>query len=311
MLRRLLQALLAPRHRANLTAETHFAKNHQIPRQWPVAKTRDDGQQGRQVGAGLDHLDATDHIDKHILVTDLQAPVTVQYCQQHGQAIGVGAYRHPPRVPALTVIDQRLQFNQQRPGALPHHHHYTARTHLLATRQKDRRRIFYLPQALFTHGKNAELIDCAKTIFVPPQGAKAAVATGLQHQEAVDHMLQYLGSGEGAVLGDMADQHQDSAGLLGEANQQRGALAHLGDAAGSGLDIRQVAHLNRIDHQYFWFQLFGSGNHGLDIGFAKHLQFVGRQAQALGAQGNLRQGFLAADVECGQLLREVAEGLQQ
>ena len=41
-------------------------------------------------------------------------------------------------------------------------------------------------------------------------------ALALEGQDAIDHVLQNLGAGDDAFLGDMADQHQNEALGLGQ-----------------------------------------------------------------------------------------------
>ena len=123
-------------------------------------------------------------------------------------------------------------------------------------------------------------------------------------------MFQNLRAGQAAVFGDMADQKQDGAGLLGETGQVSGAFAYLGDTARGGLDICHVHHLNTVYHQNPGFFGLGHLHDSFDTGFRQHLQVFGWKAQPFGAHGHLLEGFLTGDVQSGDAGSQVADGLE-
>ena len=109
----------------------------------------------------------------------------------------------------------------------------------------------------------------------------------------------------------MPHQEQHGTGLLGEADEVGGALAHLGHAARGRGYLLGVHHLDGIHHQHFRFHFLRRGDNGLHIGLGHQPQFVGGQLQSLGAHGHLLQGLLASDVQGVHGRRQVAHGLQQ
>ena len=88
-------------------------------------------------------------------------------------------------------------------------------------------------------------------------------------------MFQNLRAGQAAVFGDMADQKQNGAGLLGETGEVGGAFPYLRDTARGGLDIRHVHHLNTVHHQNPGFFCLGHLHDSFDTGFGQHLQVFG------------------------------------
>ena len=74
----------------------------------------------------------------------------------------------------------------------------------------------------------------------------AAVAFEIQHR--VDHVLQHARTGDGAVLGDVADQHQREFARLGELDQLEAGGAHLRHRAGRAVDRVEPHGLDRVDH---------------------------------------------------------------
>lgn len=101
---RLAKTLLTIRHRTNFAGQTNLAKHHQIARQRLIAKARYDRQDQCQIGAGLDHFNATHDVDEHILIADHNAAVAVQNCQQHRQPILIEADGHAPWITQMAIV---------------------------------------------------------------------------------------------------------------------------------------------------------------------------------------------------------------
>jgi len=171
--------------------------------------------------------------------------------------------------------------------------------------------VLYFLQALFQHGKNAQLIDRAKAVLDASQRSVAAVAGAFQQDGAVDHVLQHLWAGEAAVLGDVANEEQDRAGLFGEAGEIGGAFTNLGHAAGSGFGFGDMHHLNTVHYQNPGFFRFRHLHNPLDAGFRQHFQIFGGQPQAFGTHGNLLQGLLTGDIQSRNAGRQMTDGLKQ
>ena len=124
-------------------------------------------------------------------------------------------------------------------------------------------------------------------------------------------MLQHLGPGQGAVLGDMPHQQQHGTGLFGKAGERGGALTHLGHTAGSGLQGGQEHDLDGIHHQHPWLFLAGQIQDLLHIRLCRQPQLFLGQLEAVRPHGHLGQGFLTGDVETLLGGRQLAQGLQQ
>ena len=112
------------------------------------------------------------------------------------------------------------------------------------------RRIAHLPQTVLPHLVDAQLGRAAETVLDAAQDAVHIMLVALELQHGIHDMFQHLGTGQCPLLIDMADQYHGDVALLGEFQQQRGALAHLRDAAGR--TVHSLCHdgLYRIyDHQ--------------------------------------------------------------
>ncbi|MNC16111.1 hypothetical protein D3C75_639570 [compost metagenome] len=232
VLGRLLQPLLAGGHGPDLPRQPHLAEHHQILGQGLIPEAGDHGQQQRQIRTGLLDLDPADHVDENILIRHLQATVTMQHRQQHGETVVIHPHRHPARVGNLGVVHQRLQLHQQGARPLPDHHDDGAGGLLVTTAQEDGGGVAHLLHPLPRHGEDAKLVDRTEAVLVGAQGPKTRVVGTVQQHGAVDAVLQHLGAGQGAVLGDMAHHEDGDMILLGVAGEQGRRFAHLGDGAG-------------------------------------------------------------------------------
>jgi len=82
-----------------------------------LSERGNNGRQQCQIRRGLRHLDAADHIHEYILVAAMQ-PLRDDAAQPGAWPDDSGPCPPPPAgVAPLAVIHQRLDFNQQRPGA--------------------------------------------------------------------------------------------------------------------------------------------------------------------------------------------------
>ena len=228
----------------------------------------------------------------------------------HGQTLLIQSYGHALGVAASSIINQCLQLHQQRACALPSYRGYTARRIYVASLQENGRRIRHLFHTQVSHGKDAQFIHRAKTIFVTAKGAIAAACWAIQHHEAVDHMLQHLGPSDATFLGDMPHKNDDDVLLLGEPGKKRGGLADLGNGTRGRIHGLHLHDLYGV--QYYDFRTLGFNELGDDLstGLRGDAEPVHGQLQALGAQGQLLQGFLTGDIEHTLICSQRRGGLQ-
>ncbi|MDT4838658.1 hypothetical protein FQZ97_724200 [compost metagenome] len=237
--------------------------------------------------------------------------MAVQHRQQHGQAVLVETQGDAAGVGQMTGVHQGLHLHQHGPRTFPGGHHHAAGHRLLGAGEEDGGGVGDFLQALVGHAEHAQFVDRAEAVLHRPQQAQAAIGFALEIEHRVHHVLQHAGAGQGAFLGHVADQEDRRAALLGEAHQQRRALAHLGHAAGGRLQLLGEDGLDGVDHHHLGLLHPCGGDDGLDAGLGHDLQLVFRQAQAAGAHGHLLLGFLAGDIERGEARGNVAEGLQE
>ena len=99
-----------------------------------------------------------------------------------------------------------------------------------------------------THLEYADLVGRSEAVLHRAQDAKLVTTLPFEIEYGVDHVLDHLGSRDLAVLGDVTDQHQRRAALLGVADERGGAAAKLRDRARRGIDAFRPERLHRIDH---------------------------------------------------------------
>ena len=102
--------------------------------------------------------------------------------------------------------------------------------------QKQGGRVGDFLQPLRHHREHADLVRAAKAVLDRAQDAVLVAALPLERQHGIDHMFQHARPGDAAILGHMADQHERTVALLGEADQFLRRCPHLADRAGRTLD---------------------------------------------------------------------------
>jgi len=98
------------------------------------------------------------------------------------------------------------------------------------------------------------------------------VRVALEVQHGVYDVLEHARAGECAVLGDVADQDQAGAALLGKAGELGGAFAHLGDRAGGGLQGLGIDGLDRVDDRHARARLAQGVEDAFEVDLGEHLQ---------------------------------------
>ena len=161
------------------------------------------------------------------------------------------------------------------------------------------------------HFKHANLIGGAEAVLHPSENTVREVSLALKVQHRIHNMLQYLRSGNGAVLVHMTHyKNRDTIGFC-RVHKNIGALPHLG--YGSGRRSHLIVHhgLNGVnDHNVRLFATNGLGNTA-HIRLCQNIQAVRSHTQPIGTQLDLIGRLLATHIEDGMVLSQVLTGLQQ
>ncbi len=174
-------------------------------------------------------------------------------------------------------------------------------------------RIFYFLQARIAHREDADFIGRAEAVFHATQDAVILPAIALEIEHGIDHMLEHARPGDLSILGDMANEDEGKPALFGRADEFMRAGAHLGDGAGGGIERIDEHGLDGIDDDDVrCLATIDTRQNFAHRGGGGELQRCIAEAQTLTAQLNLRERFLARDVEDGvSAARQYRRRLQQ
>ena len=114
-------------------------------------------------------------------------------------------------------------------------------------REEGAGRIGDLHQPGVVHLEDADLVGRAEAVLGRPQQAHRGVPLALEADHRVDQVLERLGPGDRAVLGDVPDEDDGDPVALGQVHQAQRRLAHLADAAGRAVELVDGRRLDRID----------------------------------------------------------------
>ena len=174
------------------------------------------------------------------------------------------------------------------------------------------RRIGHGLQAAAGHLEDAEFAHRAEAVLDRPDHAVRVVALPFEVQHRVHHVLEHLGTGQAAVLGDVADQHRRQVLSLGGEEQLRGRLADLADRARGRRQLRGVHGLDRVDDQQRRFEPLDFVEDALGARLCQKIERRVADAETLAAALHLVLGLLARAVQDRPgALRELRRRLQQ
>ena len=115
--------------------------------------------------------------------------------------------------------DERLDLDEQRPGALDAGEDRGAGGGAVALGEEERRGVRDLGEAGAGHLEDADLVGRAEAVLDRAQDAELVAALALEVEHGVDHVLDDARAGDLAVLGDVADEDDRGAAALGEGDE--------------------------------------------------------------------------------------------
>jgi hypothetical protein len=142
-------------------------------------------------------------------------------------------------------------------------------------------------QSGVAHGEEAELPGGAEAVLGGPHQPQGVVPVPLHGHHRVHQVLEHPGSGQGAVLGHVADEDEGHLRGLGQPHQVLGAGPHLGDAPGQPGDVGIGHGLDGVDHDEGGRDPVQAAGHGPDVAVLEQQQGGGHRAEALGPQSDL------------------------
>ena len=287
---------LATGDRPNLTRQPHLAVHHQAAVDGAGAQDRADRRQDRQIRTRLRDAHAADDVRVDVKSLRGDSGMPVENREQHVQAPLIDSYRQPPRR-AGRLVDQRLNFHQQRTRAFAHYRHHAARDVRGSACEKDCRRASDLAQPAIRHREQADLVRGPEAILDRPDDAEPAVRLAFEVQHGVHHVFEHSWTGDGPVLGDVADEQHRNGTVLRVTDEPCRALAHLRHAARSGLQRFGEHRLDRIDHHDARRLALENVENGLHSRFGKQPHPVHRHSESPCPQRHLANRLLSGHVQ--------------
>ncbi len=116
-------------------------------------------------------------------------------------------------------------------------------------------------------------------------------------QDNVDQVLKRSRPGDRPVLGYMSYQYRRQDPLLGQADQRRGDLAHLGHAAWRAFDPCRRDGLDRVDDQQRRLHCLDVSEQRGQVSFGRKIEILGDRTDPVGSLPYLSRRLLAGDVQ--------------
>ena len=277
----------------------------------PVAGGRGQGQADGQVGGGLGDPDPAGGGGEHVVAGQADAGPAVEHGDQDGQPPGVQPLGGAPGHGHPGGHDQRLDLGDERPPALQADRAGDPGHPGRAGGQEQPRRVGQRLQAGLGHLEAADLVGGPEAVLGAADQAQGVVLVALEVEDHVDQVLEGLGAGDGAVLGDLADQEGGDGALLGQPHQLGGDLADLADPAGGAGQLGVGHGLDRVDHHHGRPDLLDQGADGPQVGLGGQQQPRVQGPQPLGPEADLLARLLGADVQHRAVGGEAGQHPQQ
>src|ERR1051325_5419568 len=252
--------LLEPRFgmadRPHPAGEPDLAKDNGVGRKGSLGQCRHERRRYGEIGGRLDNAQPAGDVEVDIVGADREPATGVEHSRQHRQPCRVPADHGAARGAEGRGRDECLDLDQERPGALDPGEHRGAGGAatclvriggVVAVREEQCRGARHLDEAAVAHLEDADLVGGAKAVLNGTQDAELVAALAFEIEYRVDHVLEDARAGDQPFLRHMADQHDNKAAALGEADQFLRRAAYLADRAGGAVERVEIHRLDRID----------------------------------------------------------------
>ena len=193
--------------------------------------------------------------------------------------------------------DQGLDLHQDGAGTLQAGDDRGAGDFQGAFRHEQSRGVGHFHQPRLLHLKDPQFVGGAEAVLDGAQQPEGVAAVALEVEHRIYEMLQHHGAGDGAFLGDVADQEGGDAGEFGLLHQAEGGLPDLGQRAGGRGQGGGVEGLDGIQRQEGGPALLHDLEDIFQAGFRGHQEPRGSEPQAVGPELDLGFGLFPGDIE--------------
>src|SRR6266516_927312 len=310
--RRLAEASLDGRYRANLAAQADLAQEHGVRRERSVVHARDERRHDGEIGRGLHQAHPARHVHEHVPLAERQTAATLEDGEQHRQAAMVEPRGHPPWCAEAGLRRQRLDLDQERPRPFHQGGHGGAGDTRGAPRQERRGRIRHGLEAGPGHFEHADLVHGAEAVLHGAQDPVVQRALALEVEDRIDDVLERLGAGDAAALRHVPDEQHGGPCFLREAHEPGRALPYLAHVPRRALELVRVGGLDRVDEHDAGAERVRVIGDRFEPRLAQHVHRARVDRQPRRPQPNLIGGLLTGHVQRGNsCLLEPRRALQQ
>jgi len=308
-------ALLDAGYGTHLAREAYLASHTPSGIDGRIDVGREDGGNDGEVHSEVGDAQAAGNVDEDIFLRQFEADALLEYGQQHVETALVEACGSALGRAVGGSGDEGLCLDEEGTDALDGRGDGNAREAVVVVGEQQLGWVGDLSQSVLLHLVDAQFGGGAEAVLDGSQDAVHVVLVALELYDGVDDVFQNLRTGEGAFLGDVANEDDGHAAGLGKAQQGRGALAHLGDGACGGLDVLGHDGLDGVDDDELWLHFLNVVEDGLELVLAEEQERAVSgfsrgewSLQSLCTHLELMGALLAADVEDAQ--GQAKHGLQ-
>ena len=188
----------------------------------------DHGHRHGEVGTGFGESCPADCRDVDVVAGHGETGPSFDDGEQHRQPAGVEAIGVASSLGALRHgHGERLDFDEQRSLTGHRRDDDGAGDPAATVGKKQVRGVGHTDETTVGHLEQAQLARRPEAVLGGAQQAQGVVTVALERQHRVDGVLELAGTGERAVLGDVADEHDGDAAALGLDDELLRAGAHL------------------------------------------------------------------------------------
>src|SRR5919197_73216 len=286
----------------DLAAEPDFAEEQGVGGNRAIVHRRHERRQNREVGRRFDQPHAARDVDKHVEISEREPAAAFEHREEQRETPVIEPGRHALRRAEARLRGERLYFDEHRARAFHQRGHGGNPCARGAPGEECGGGIGDRLKPGPRHLEDADLVNRTKAIFYRAQNARIERRLAFEVESRIDAVLERLGSGDAAALGDVTDEQDRRARVFREAHETRRAFAHLPHVAGRALERFGVGRLHRVEQHNARLELRGVVHDRLEARLAENVDGARLLLQPIGAQSQLIRRFFARDVKRGDAL---------
>ena len=230
----LADALLYTADGTNLATEAHLAGHGNTSVDGGVHIAGKYGGNDAEVQGGVRNAQTSGYVQEDVLLCQLEAYALLQYGKEHVQSFAIKTYGASLCRTVGGGRHQSLSLYEEGAHALYGRGYGHTREALAIVGKEQFGGIGNLAQAVVPHLVDTQFGGTSETVLYASEDTVHIVLVALELKHGVHDVLQNLGTCQGALLGDVADEQDAHSARLGIAQERGGTLAYLRERTGTG-----------------------------------------------------------------------------